>query len=69
MNAQNTAKEWPRLIYFLSQNTLSRIGVGLHYYRVSSPEIYNTKCALVEQAANTVADIYLRNVFPEMKAN
>ncbi|MGC2764000.1 MAG: hypothetical protein WB607_00720 [Candidatus Acidiferrum sp.] len=69
MTAQNTAKDWPRLIYFLSQNTLSLIGVGLRYYRMNYPEIYNTKRVLVEQAANTVADIYLRNVFPEMKVN
>jgi hypothetical protein len=69
MTAQNTAKDWPRLIYFLSQNTLSLIGVGLRYYRMNYTEIYNTKRVLVEQAANTVADIYLRNVFPEMKVN
>jgi len=37
------------------------------YYRASYPEIYNTKRALVEQAAATSADIYLRNIFPDMK--
>jgi nitrate/TMAO reductase-like tetraheme cytochrome c subunit len=37
------------------------------YYRASYPEIYNTKPALVEQAAATTADIYLRNIFPDMK--
>jgi len=37
------------------------------YYRTSYPEIYNTKRALVEQSAENVAAIYLRNVFPEMK--
>ena len=29
MNPQNTVKDWARLIYYLSQNTLSLIGVVL----------------------------------------
>jgi nitrate/TMAO reductase-like tetraheme cytochrome c subunit len=37
------------------------------YYRTTYPVIYNTKRALVAQAADTVAAIYLRNVFPDMK--
>jgi len=37
------------------------------YYRTTYPEIYNTKRALVEQAADAVAAIYLRNIFPDMK--
>lgn len=37
------------------------------YYRTSYPEIYQSKRALVEQAAAGVSGIYLRNVFPEMK--
>jgi hypothetical protein len=37
------------------------------YYRTSYPDVYNTKRTLVEQAANTTADIYLRNIFPDMK--
>jgi nitrate/TMAO reductase-like tetraheme cytochrome c subunit len=37
-----------------------------NYYRTSYPEIYNTKRALVEQSADNVARIYLRNIFPEM---
>jgi NapC/NirT cytochrome c family, N-terminal region len=37
------------------------------YYRTTYPDIYNTKRALVEQAANSTADIYLRNIFPDMK--
>ena len=37
------------------------------YYRTSYPDVYNTKRALVEQAASTTADIYLRNIFPDMK--
>jgi NapC/NirT cytochrome c family, N-terminal region len=37
------------------------------YYRTTYPDIYSHKRALVEQAATAVADIYLRNVFPDMK--
>jgi len=45
----------------------SRIAEGVtSYYRTTYPEVYNTKRALVEQAATNVAEIYLRNVFPEM---
>ncbi|MGB7844445.1 MAG: NapC/NirT family cytochrome c [Candidatus Acidiferrum sp.] len=39
------------------------------YYRTTYPLVYNTKRALVEQAADNVTGIYLRNVFPEMKVN
>jgi NapC/NirT cytochrome c family, N-terminal region len=37
------------------------------YYRSTYPEIYNSKRALIEQSADNVAKIYLRNIFPEMK--
>ena len=37
------------------------------YYRATYPDVYNTKRALVEQSADAVADIYLRNIFPDMK--
>jgi hypothetical protein len=48
----------------------SRIVEGItDYYRTSYREIYNTKRALVEQAADNTAAIYLRNVFPDMKVN
>ena len=36
------------------------------YYRSTYPEIYNSKHALVEQSADNIAKIYLRNIFPEM---
>ena len=36
------------------------------YYRSTYPEIYNSKRALVEQSADNIAKIYLRNIFPEM---
>jgi nitrate/TMAO reductase-like tetraheme cytochrome c subunit len=46
----------------------TRITEGITgYYRNSYPEVYNTKRALVEQAADAVAAIYLRNIFPDMK--
>ena len=38
-----------------------------NYYRTTYPDIYNTKRALVEQSANNIAEIYMRNVFPDMK--
>ncbi len=46
----------------------ARIVEGItSYYRTTYPEIYNTKRALVEQTADNVAAIYLRNIFPDMK--
>jgi hypothetical protein len=36
------------------------------YYRSTYPEIYNSKRALVEQSADNIAKIYLRNIFPAM---
>jgi nitrate/TMAO reductase-like tetraheme cytochrome c subunit len=48
----------------------SRIVDGINnYYRTTFPEVYNTKRALVEQAADNTAAIYLRNVFPDMKVS
>jgi nitrate/TMAO reductase-like tetraheme cytochrome c subunit len=37
------------------------------YYHATYPDLYNTKRALIEQSAQNVANIYLRNIFPEMK--
>ena len=37
------------------------------FYRANYPAIYDSRRALVEQSAQTVAAIYLRNIFPEMK--
>ena len=46
----------------------TRIREGLtNFYRSTYPEIYNTKRALVEQSADGVSAIYLRNIFPDMK--
>jgi len=38
-----------------------------NYYRTSYPDVYTSKRALVEQSAENVAKIYLRNIFPDMK--
>ena len=37
------------------------------FYRANYPEVYQNHRALVQTAAEQVAGIYLRNVFPEMK--
>lgn len=37
-----------------------------NFYRTSYPDVYNGKRALVEQSADNVAKIYLRNIFPDM---
>jgi hypothetical protein len=37
-----------------------------NYYHTTYPEIFDGKRALVEQSADNVAKIYLRNVFPDM---
>src|SRR5215471_15498503 len=37
-----------------------------NFYKTSYPDVYNGKRALVEQSADNVARIYLRNIFPEM---
>lgn len=38
-----------------------------NFYRTSYPDVYNGKRALIEQSANNTAEIYLRNIFPDMK--
>jgi formate-dependent nitrite reductase cytochrome c552 subunit len=38
-----------------------------NYYRMGYPDVYNSKRALIEQSAENVARIYLRNIFPDMK--
>jgi len=38
-----------------------------NFYRSYYPQIYETRRALVQQAGEEVANIYLRNVFPEMR--
>ena len=37
------------------------------FYRADYPAVYDSRRALVEQSAQSVADIYLRNIFPSMK--
>ncbi len=38
-----------------------------NYYRTSFPDLYASKRALIEQSAENLARIYLRNIFPDMK--
>jgi formate-dependent nitrite reductase cytochrome c552 subunit len=38
-----------------------------NYYRTSYPDVYTSKRASIEQSAENVARIYLRNIFPDMK--
>jgi hypothetical protein len=37
------------------------------FYHTNYPSVYDSRRALVEQSAGNLANIYLRNVFPEMK--
>jgi hypothetical protein len=37
------------------------------FYRTNYPQIYQTRRALVEQAGQQVSNIYLRNIFPDMR--
>lgn len=38
-----------------------------NFYRQNYPQVYETQRTLVEQASQAVANIYLRNVFPDMR--
>jgi hypothetical protein len=38
-----------------------------NFYRTNYPEIYQTQRTLVQQAGDEVANIYLRNIFPDMR--
>ena len=38
-----------------------------NFYRTNYPQIYQTRRTLVEQAGEEVANIYLRNIFPDMR--
>jgi NapC/NirT cytochrome c family, N-terminal region/Cytochrome c7 and related cytochrome c len=38
-----------------------------NFYRANYPGIYQTRRTLVQQAGDEVANIYLRNIFPEMR--
>ena len=38
-----------------------------NFYRTNYPQIYQTRRALVQQAGDEVAAIYLRNIFPDMR--
>jgi formate-dependent nitrite reductase cytochrome c552 subunit len=38
-----------------------------NFYRTNYPQIYETRRTLVQQAGDEVANIYLRNIFPDMR--
>jgi len=66
--ARKKAVELLKVDYPDRDAATTRIVEGFtNYYRTTYPEIYNTKRALVAQSADATAEIYLRNVFPEMK--
>ncbi len=45
-----------------------RIDEGLNaFYRAKYPQVYDSRRSLVQQAAGSISEIYLRNIFPEMK--
>jgi hypothetical protein len=51
-------------------NAQKQIVEGIkNYYHTTYPEVFNGKRALVEQSADNVAKIYLRNVFPDMSVS
>jgi nitrate/TMAO reductase-like tetraheme cytochrome c subunit len=65
---RKNAVELLKVTYPDQETAKSRIVEGItNYYRTNYSEIYNAKRTLVEQAADTIAAIYLRNVFPDMK--
>jgi formate-dependent nitrite reductase cytochrome c552 subunit len=37
------------------------------FYRTNYPQIYETRRTLVQEAGDEVANIYLRNIFPDMR--
>lgn len=37
------------------------------FYHANYPKVYDSRRSLVQQAADSIASIYLRNIFPEMK--
>jgi NapC/NirT cytochrome c family protein len=43
------------------------VGELNNFYRTNYPEIYLTRRTLVQQSAEQVAGIYLRNIFPDMR--
>ncbi|MBI4912366.1 MAG: NapC/NirT family cytochrome c [Acidobacteria bacterium] len=48
----------------------AQISAGIaDFYKTTYPEVFKQKQALVEAAAVAVKEIYLRNIFPEMKIN
>src|SRR5580704_2874132 len=46
------------------QNIIAEIN---NFYRTNYPQIYQTRRPLVQQAGEEISEIYLRNVFPDMR--
>ncbi|MBK8792854.1 MAG: NapC/NirT family cytochrome c [Holophaga sp.] len=78
INSQHISRELPfikkkamevlKVDYPTQEAAVAQIPATLTtFYRTSYPEIYAQKKQLVEAAANAVKEIYLRNVFPQMK--
>ena len=64
------AVELPRVEYPDRLTASQRIHDGINdYYRTEHPEVFRAHRQQVEQAAQNVQAIYMRNVFPEMKVN
>lgn len=64
---RKTAVELLKANYADRESAQKQIVEGIEsYYRSTYPEIYNSKRALVEQSADNIAKIYLRNIFPAM---
>ena len=62
------AEELLKASYPDRQTAQQRIVEGLNdYYRASYPAVFNSHRSVIEQSAQAVAGIYLRNVFPAMK--
>ncbi len=62
------AVELLKVTYPDRQTAQKQIVDGINnYYRTTYPDIYNSKRALIEQSADNIAKIYLRNIFPDMK--
>jgi hypothetical protein len=54
--------------YSTSEDAAKKIPAALtEYYKNAYPNIYQSRKSVIEQAAKTVADLYGRNVFPDLK--
>jgi hypothetical protein len=62
------ALELLKVEYADRETAKQQIEEGLNaFYRTKYPSVYDSRRALVQQAATSIGEIYLRNIFPEMK--